>query len=97
MTDKPSRREILGKGALAAASLAIPLTVTAQEPPKEAPIDTSEVEKNLAKPLSDEAKKLLPNAVKSNRANHENRLKTPLPENSEPCFVYPVTPKGWRP
>ena len=63
---------------------------SAQETP--APVDTSAVEKQLAKPLSDQAKKLLKPAVRNSVNAHTERMKFKLPENSEPCTVYVASP-----
>lgn len=46
------------------------------------------MDKELAKPLSPEAKKLLEEALKGIETSSKDRLKTKLPENSEPCFTF---------
>lgn len=46
------------------------------------------MEKEFAKPLSDEAKKLLAESLKGIETARKDRLKTKLPENTEPCFTY---------
>ena len=92
MASKTSRREILALGAVALVA-----TASGQEPKKEEPpIDTSEVERELAKPLDDRAKKLLKAAVKNSRTASAERLKFKLPENSEPCTMYVPTPEPKR-
>lgn len=53
-----------------------------------------EIEKELGHPLPPEAKALLANALKNNAFNAAERLKTPLTEGSEPCFLYVPTPAG---
>lgn len=52
---------------------------------------TDSIEKDLGHSLPDEAKKLLPDALKANANNASERLKTKLPDCSEPCFVYVPT------
>jgi hypothetical protein len=66
-------------------------TAVAQDPKVEPPLDTAMVEKQLAKPLTDQAKKLLKAAVKNNANSHTERMKFKLPENSEPCTMYVPT------
>lgn len=50
--------------------------------------DVARIEQQMAKPLSGEAKTILRNTLKANRDGYAARLKTKLPENSEPCFIY---------
>lgn len=52
-----------------------------------------DIEKELGHPLPPEAKELLANALKNNANNAIERLKTTLPEGSEPCFTYIPTPR----
>lgn len=47
-----------------------------------------EVEKKLAHPLAPDVKKLTKEALKNLEKELNDRLKTKLPENSEPCFTY---------
>lgn len=96
MADKLSRRALV-RGAVgsALATAAAPL-VMAQETKKE-PDDPSldrrldEAEKKLAHPLSPDVKKLSREQLKNLEKECADRLKTKLPENSEPCFTYLVT------
>ena len=88
MPNKPSRREILGSAALGLTSMAVPITSVAQAAQE---FNTDGVEKELARPLTPEAKKLLEAALKTIRTSSKDRLKTKLPENSEPCFTYIVS------
>ena len=53
-----------------------------------------EVEKKLKHPLDPDVKKLTRKALSDYEKELSDRLKTKLPENSEPCFVY--IPKGHR-
>jgi hypothetical protein len=68
---------------LAAAATPIALGATAEQ---DTGVDA--MDKQLGKPLSKEAKKLLEEALKGIRTSGTDRLKTKLPENSEPCFTY---------
>ena len=49
------------------------------------------MDSKYAKPLSPEAKKLLDESLKGIENTSKERLKTRLPENSEPCFTYQVS------
>ena len=75
----------------ALASAAAPLAL-AQE--KKEPDDPGldrrldEVERKLAKPLPPDVKKLARASLKNLEQECGDRLKTRLPENSEPCFTY---------
>ncbi len=60
--------------------------VVAQEPKPD--VDISVIEKQLAKPLSDQAKKLLKASVRNSQNASAERLKFKLPENSEPGTLY---------
>ena len=51
---------------------------------------------NLAKPLSSEAAELLEKALEERETASENRLKSALPENSEPCTTYRAEPREVR-
>lgn len=99
MAEKISRRELARRGLLGAAALAVPSLLTAQEanPPAPKPDPDIEqkvakIEAKLAKPLSPKAKELLKAAIPNTEASAVNRLKHTLPENSDPCFMYVVTP-----
>jgi len=93
MPKKPSRREILGMAAVGAAALALPTTASAKTGQD---MNVDAVDKELAKPLSPEAKKLLIEALKGIETASKDRLKTKLPENSEPCFTYFPSPRQVR-
>jgi len=84
MPDAASRRDLLKLGLAGAATLAIPAGVSAMA-------IEDEIEKELGHPLPAEAKKLLKNALDANRNNSVERLKTKLPDCSEPCFTYRPT------
>ena len=85
MSKSPSRREVLGAAAAGLAIVATPVTLAAQNAQDAGVIA---MDKQLAKPLSPEAKKLLREALKGIETASRDRLKTKLPENSEPCFTY---------
>jgi hypothetical protein len=93
MPAKTTRRNLIKTGALGLAAAASG-AASAQEPKEEPKVDTSEIEKQLAKPLSEQAKKLLPGAVTNSRNQHSDRMKFKLPENGEPCTVY--IPSGFE-
>lgn len=99
MSEKISRRELARRSLLGAAALTLPSLLSAQEtqeaPKPDPDLDrkVSLVESKLAKPLTPEARELLKGAVANNENNGTTRLKHRLPENSEPCFTYIVTPK----
>ncbi len=95
MSERKTRRDVLKGGVAAAAAAAIPAMSPAQQPVKPE-IDTALIEKQLAQPLSEEAKKLLATSIKSNRETSEARLKTKCPENSEPSFSFSPRPKEKR-
>ena len=84
MSKKPSRREVLGAAAIGAAVMAMPMAAAQAKPE----IGVEAMDKEFAKPLSAEAKKLLAEALKGIETSAKDRLKTKLPENSEPCFSY---------
>ena len=103
MTEKISRRELARRGLIGAAALAVPSLLTAQEATPPAPkvdpdIDkkVANIEAKLAKPLSPKAKELLKAAIPTTESAATNRLKHTLPENSEPCFIFAVTPVAKR-
>jgi len=67
---------------------ALPMLASADGP------SASDIEKDLGHPLPDEAKKLLKASLDNNANNAKERLKTKLPDCSEPCFGYRVTGAG---
>ncbi|MEQ1822279.1 MAG: twin-arginine translocation signal domain-containing protein [Fimbriimonadaceae bacterium] len=85
---KPTRREFLSGAAAAAASLPA-LASTAQD-------DLSKFTRNLAKPLSEEAKAKLKANLEYTAATLKAREEFKLPENSEPATVYRVSPAGGK-
>lgn len=92
---RKTRREVLKGGLAAAMATTLPALGSSQQG-QTPEVDTSAVEKQLAKPLSEEAKKLLANAIRANRESSAERLKTKCPENSEPCFSFSPRPKEKR-
>lgn len=100
MSEKISRRELAKRSLLGAAALAVPSLLLAQDPTPAPKVDPdidrkmALIESKLAKPLSDKAKELLKPAIANNEGNGAERLKHPLPENSEPAFAFTVTPVG---
>ena len=100
MSETISRRELAKRGLLGAAALTVPGLLNAQAttpaPKVDPDIDRkiALIESKLAKPLSDRAKELLKAAVANNENNGAERIKHPLPENSEPAFMFTVTPVG---
>jgi len=84
-----SRREF-GGAALAAVVGAI-LPSSAKAIQTESPERQNSVEKQLKVPLTDEAKKLLSEAMKGVSTASQTRLRFPLPDCSEPCTVYVPT------
>ena len=75
------------------AAAAIPSLAKAQSPGDAQVIS---MDKEFAKPLSPEAKKLLTEALKGVESASKDRLKFKLPENSEPCFEYVASPREVR-
>src|SRR5579871_1327653 len=96
MAGKLSRRDLV-RGAVGStiAAAATPLAL-AQNPTTtgDAGIDQrlDEAERKLKHPLDPEVKKLTRKALGDYEKELADRLKTKLPENSEPCFIY--IPKG---
>ena len=87
MASQVSRRSFAKSAALGIAAVGIAKLSPGQTPPIPAPpVDTKEVEKLLAQPLSEEAKKLLQGSIKSQIKSRADRLKHPLPDISEPYF-----------
>jgi hypothetical protein len=99
MPEKISRRELAKRGLLGAAALTVPSLLKAQDTAPAAKPDPdidrkmSLIESKLSKPLSDKAKELLKPAIANNEKNGSDRLKHTLTENSEPCFMFVVTPQ----
>lgn len=95
MAQKLSRRAVV-RGAVSSAllSAAAPLSFAQDSQDKKEPEDPGldrrldEAEKKLAHPLSPEVKKLARTQLKNLEKECSDRLKTKLPENSEPCFTY---------
>ena len=85
MSKQPTRREILGAAAIGVATMAMPIA-SAVQTGQDNGVDP--LDKEFAKPLSSEAKKLLKESLKGIETSSKDRLKTKLPENSEPCFTY---------
>lgn len=102
MSEKISRRELAKRGLITAAALSMPAILKAQETPAAPKPDpeidrkVAKIEAKLAKPLSEQAKTLLKTSIANNENNGVARLKHTLPENSEPCFMYAVTPAGGK-
>lgn len=95
MSERKTRREVLKGGLALAAAASLPGQALSQQK-EQAAVDTAPIEKQLAHPLNDEAKKLLAEAVKANREAGVERLKTKCPENSEPAFAFSPRPKEKR-
>lgn len=97
MSQKISRRELARRGALGLAALAVPSSLLAQTPqtppPPVSDADLENIEKELAKPLGAEAKKLLKPAVENSKGNSIARKKFILTDCSEPATVYLVQPR----
>src|SRR4051794_30614361 len=91
MADKLSRRALV-RGAVGSAlvSAAAPLVLAQQKTPEDPGLDRrlDEAEKKLAKPLAPDVKKLARESLKNLEKECADRLKTKVPENSEPCFTY---------
>ena len=101
MPQKISRRDFTKKAAGVAAGLAAAPLLRAQDsiPAEKPPVSDAEIQSvqdKLAKPLSDEAKKILRDDLSSQKTDTKNRLKVNLPENSEPCFTYIPSSKEVR-
>ena len=96
MSQKISRRELGRRSALGLAALAVPGAAFSQASPPPPPVSDFElenVEKQLASPLSAEAKKLLKPAIENSKSNSINRKKTKLVDCSEPATVYHIQPR----
>ncbi len=77
------------------AALVVPAALAAQTTPPPPPPPVSDweldnVEKQLANPLSAEAKKLLKPAIENSKSNSIARKKMKLPDCSEPATVYHI-------
>ena len=102
MPEKISRRELARRGLLGAAALAVPSLLPAQEtqpapkPDPEMDRKIEAIESKLAKPLSPRAKEILRSYIGNSEGAATSRLKHRLPENSEPCFTFLVTPAPKR-
>lgn len=101
MSEKISRRAFTA--AALGAALA-PVAGRSQETKKPAELldleiegDMTALQRKLAKPLGEKAKELTRKALENNKKALKDRREFALPENSEPCFVYEVTPAGPRP
>lgn len=98
MSEKISRRELAKRGLMGAAALTVPALLKAQDQTPVAKVDPdidrkmTLIEGKLSKPLSDKAKDLLKAAIGVNEGNGNDRLKHTLKENSEPAFMFAVTP-----
>lgn len=92
MANRLSRRTVLSGAVGSALLVTSPALALAQEPAKEPDpgLDRrlDEVEKKLAHPLDPDVKKLTRKALENLEQEARDRLKTKLPENSEPCFTY---------
>jgi hypothetical protein len=84
MSEKISRRTLAKSGLAGLATLAIAPLASAQIPGEPG-------ERELSKPLTEEAKKLLEGQRKNYEAFHKDRLKTKLEDCSEPCTTYVPT------
>ncbi|MBX7134594.1 MAG: hypothetical protein K1X67_18145 [Fimbriimonadaceae bacterium] len=92
--EKISRRDFARRAGMGALAATLPALATA-EPQEAADLLNAEVagaEKMLAKPLSEEARKLTKDAVRANNATSALRLRFKLTDCSEPCTIFPVTP-----
>lgn len=85
MSKQPSRREILSAASVGIAAIAVPGLASGAVPQDNS---VNIMDQEFAKPLSPEAKKLLVDSLKGIQKSSTDRLKTKLPENSEPCFTY---------
>lgn len=95
MAQKISRRSIVRTAAIAAAVATSPIAGAAQQS-QEDDLDRrlSDLEKQLAKPLSPEAMKIAKTMLNGVDDLTSSRMKQKLPENSEPCFTYVPTAVG---
>ena len=96
MADKLTRRDFALKAAGVAAGLAAAPLLKAQSPPPEKPpvsdAEVQDVQNKVAKPFTEEEKKILKDDLSSQKSDTKRRLEFKLPENSEPCFLFIATP-----
>jgi hypothetical protein len=93
MNDEISRREFVRRAGVGLAAVAAGALVHGQVSGDDTPDPAFDaLEKKLAKPLSEEARKLTRASMRSNVRSAVARDQHRLPENSEPCFVYLPTP-----
>ncbi len=85
MAKEPSRRELIAATSAGLVTLAIPHMEKLQAIQ---PSPTGVQAHTFAKPLSVEAQRLLVESLKGIEKTSVERLKTKLPENSEPCFTF---------
>lgn len=100
MANKMSRRAFGKHAALGITAIAVPLAA-AQAPAPEDKLkisdeDVAKVEIQLAKPLTEEARKLLKGAIEGSRKNGQTRMKTKLADISAPGLVTPTFPAERR-
>ena len=100
MADKLTRRALV-RGAVGSALLSTVAPMALGQDTKPVQEDPGldrrleEAEKKLASPLTPDIKKLAREQLKNLEKECNDRLKTKLPENSEPCFTY--IPTGVKP
>jgi len=89
-----SRRELAKRGLAGAAALAVPGLAMSQTPTSAevTDADVALAENELAKPLSEDTRKLLKAALKASRDQAASRMPTKLPDVSEPCAIFHPTP-----
>lgn len=101
MAQKISRREALKAAGAAACAAASPALFAQTPAPADKPPvsdeEMADVEKKLAKPLPEDAKKILKDDLSSQKSDTKKRLEVKLPENSEPCFIFVPTPYAPKP
>lgn len=84
-----SRRSLAKAALLGTAALVAPKVLAqAAQSPTASDAQIAAAEKNLSKPMKDEAKKLLKGAVENNLSNSESRKKFKLVDCSEPATAY---------
>lgn len=88
MSDDLSRRKLLKSAAVATTSMAIPIAMSQDK--------AQGLEKQLKVELSGEAKALLKTSLHQLEQASTLRHSFKLPENSEPCFRFVVTPAKGR-
>jgi hypothetical protein len=95
---KISRRDFGLRAAGAAAGLALSPALMAQVKPTEpdptvTDTEVDDVQKKLAKPLTEDARKIVKADLVSQKKDTAARLKVKLPEQSEPCFIFVISAK----